>query len=60
MSRALVLGGGGIGGPNWQAGLITALVDAGVDLSAADLAVGTSAGSIVGAYFTTGLTWTAA
>ncbi|WP_106396981.1 patatin-like phospholipase family protein [Actinocorallia populi] len=49
MSRALVLGGGGIAGIGWEAGLVTGLREAGVDLGAADLVVGTSAGSVVGA-----------
>ena len=46
--RALVLGGGGVAGVAWEAGMIAGLRDAGVDLTAADLIVGTSAGSIVG------------
>jgi len=47
-SRALVLGGGGIAGIAWELGLISGLAAHGVDLRAADLVVGTSAGSIVG------------
>ncbi len=54
MSRALVLGGGGPLGVGWQAGLLTALTDAGVRMADADFVVGTSAGSIVGAQLTTG------
>ena len=46
---ALVLGGGGITGIAWEIGVLAGLVEAGVDLSAADLVVGTSAGSVVGA-----------
>jgi NTE family protein len=46
--RALVLGGGGIAGVAWEAGLIAGLQRAGVDVTTADLIVGTSAGSIVG------------
>jgi NTE family protein len=46
---ALVLGGGGITGIAWEVGLITGLAEAGVDLTTADLVVGTSAGSVVGA-----------
>ncbi|MDX6742501.1 patatin-like phospholipase family protein [Actinocorallia sp. A-T 12471] len=49
MSRALVLAGGGIAGIGWEAGLVTGLRAAGVDLGEADLVVGTSAGSVVGA-----------
>ncbi len=54
--RALVLGGGGITGIAWELGLLKGLADAGVDLTAADRVVGTSAGSVVGAQITTGLT----
>ncbi len=46
---ALVLGGGGITGIAWEVGLIAGLAEAGVDLRSADLVVGTSAGSVVGA-----------
>jgi NTE family protein len=51
---ALVLGGGGITGIAWELGILKGLADAGVDLSGADLVVGTSAGSVVGAQITTG------
>jgi NTE family protein len=47
--RALVLGGGGVAGIAWTVGLVCGLADGGVDLSRADLVVGTSAGSVVGA-----------
>ncbi len=47
-TRALVLGGGGLAGIAWELGLLHALAEAGVDLAAADLVVGTSAGSVVG------------
>jgi NTE family protein len=53
--RALVLGGGGIAGIGWEAGLIVGLQGAGVDLTDADLIVGTSAGSVVGAMIATGI-----
>jgi NTE family protein len=46
---ALVLGGGGITGIAWEVGVLAGLAEAGVDLSTADLVVGTSAGSVVGA-----------
>jgi NTE family protein len=46
---ALVLGGGGITGIAWEIGVIAGLAEAGVDLTGADLVVGTSAGSVVGA-----------
>src|SRR4051812_39636062 len=52
--RALVLGGGGVTGIAWEIGLLTGLADAGVDLTGADLVVGTSAGSVVGAQVTAG------
>jgi NTE family protein len=52
--NALVLGGGGTLGVAWETGLLTGLRDAGVDPGAADLVVGTSAGSVVGAYVATG------
>ncbi len=51
---ALVLGGGGITGIAWETGILAGLVDAGVDLTGADLVVGTSAGSVVGAQLTGG------
>jgi NTE family protein len=51
---ALVLGGGGITGIAWEIGLLAGLAEAGTDLSRADLVVGTSAGSVVGAQITSG------
>jgi NTE family protein len=51
---ALVLGGGGITGIAWEIGLIAGLAETGIDLSGADLVVGTSAGSVVGAQLTGG------
>jgi NTE family protein len=51
---ALVLGGGGITGIAWEIGLVAGLAEAGVDLSGANLVVGTSAGSVVGAQLTSG------
>ena len=53
--RALVLGGGGITGIAWELGMISALRELGVDLTGADLIVGTSAGSVVGAQIATGV-----
>ncbi|MCW2582050.1 MAG: putative lysophospholipase [Klenkia sp.] len=52
---ALVLGGGGITGIAWEIGVVTGLADAGLDLRTADLVVGTSAGSVVGAQLRSGL-----
>ena len=51
---ALVLGGGGITGIAWEVGVIAGLAEAGVDLTTADLVVGTSAGSVVGAQLRSG------
>jgi NTE family protein len=56
MANALVLGGGGVGGIAWMTGLLAGLEDAGWDVSAADLLVGTSAGSTVAAQLDSGLT----
>jgi NTE family protein len=53
-TRALVLGGGGPVGVAWETGLVAALAENGVDLAAADLVIGTSAGSIVGAQLALG------
>lgn len=43
--RALVLGGGGSTGNAWLIGILAGLFDAGLDVTAADLTIGTSAGS---------------
>ena len=53
-STALVLGGGGVTGIAWELGILKGLADEGVDLSTADLVIGTSAGSVVGAQVTSG------
>lgn len=55
MKYALVLGGGGITGIAWETGLLKGLRDAGADVTGADLIVGTSAGSVVGAQIATGV-----
>jgi len=49
MSRALVLGSGGLTGIAWEAGVLAALADAGFDVTSWDLVVGSSAGAFVGA-----------
>ena len=54
-TKALVLGGGGVTGVAWELGVLAGLADAGVDLLAADLFVGTSAGSVVAAQVTSGI-----
>jgi NTE family protein len=51
----LILGGGGITGIAWELGLLAGLAQARVDLLSADLVVGTSAGSVVGAQITSGM-----
>jgi NTE family protein len=50
MTAGVVLGGGGIAGIAWEAGIVIGLRRAGLDLSSADVIVGTSAGSIVGSH----------
>ena len=52
--RALVLGGGGVTGVAWELGVLAGLAEAGLDLTEADLFVGTSAGSVVAAQVTSG------
>ncbi|MEV0559871.1 patatin-like phospholipase family protein [Dactylosporangium sp. NPDC050588] len=51
---ALVLGAGGITGVAWQLGLLIGLARQGLDLTRADLIVGTSAGAITGALVAAG------
>jgi hypothetical protein len=54
MTYALVLSGGGRSGSAWQTGLLKGLRDGGVNLTSADLIVGTSAGAVVGAQIASG------
>ncbi|MBD3144523.1 patatin-like phospholipase family protein [Microbispora bryophytorum] len=54
MTTALVLGGGGVAGIAWEAGIVTGLRRLGVDLGTADRIIGTSAGSVVGTLVATG------
>ncbi|HTA77246.1 MAG TPA: patatin-like phospholipase family protein [bacterium] len=54
MTFALVLSGGGRSGSAWQTGLLKGLQDGGVNLTTADLIVGTSAGAVVGAQIASG------
>ena len=51
-TRALVLHGGGSAGNAWEIGVIAGLFDAGVDVTGADLIVGTSAGATAAAQIT--------
>jgi NTE family protein len=50
--RALVLHGGGSAGHAWEIGVIAGLFDAGLDVTEADLIIGTSAGSTAAAQIT--------
>lgn len=50
--RALVLHGGGSVGNAWEIGMIAGLVEAGIDVTGADLIVGTSAGATAAAQIT--------
>jgi NTE family protein len=54
--RALVLGAGGEAGIAWEVGVLAGLAGRGVDLTAADLVVGTSAGAGVAAMVNSGVT----
>jgi NTE family protein len=47
--RALVLGGGGAAGNAWLIGVVAGLCDAGLEVTEADLIIGTSAGSTAAA-----------
>lgn len=53
--RGLVLGGGGVTGVAWEIGMLYGLAEAGIDLTTADLFVGTSAGAFVAAQITNGV-----
>jgi NTE family protein len=55
MTSALVLGGGGVTGIAWELGILRGLRDVGIDLTTADIVIGTSAGSVVGAQVTSGV-----
>ncbi|MFC5917246.1 patatin-like phospholipase family protein [Streptomyces pulveraceus] len=52
---ALVLGSGGVTGGAWETGILHGLAQSGVDLSSADLIIGSSAGAMVGAQLASGL-----
>ncbi|HEX6478608.1 MAG TPA: patatin-like phospholipase family protein [Ktedonobacteraceae bacterium] len=53
-TRALVLGGGGVAGVAWELGILLGLHERDVDVRGADIVIGTSAGSVVGAQITSG------
>ncbi|MBK0297339.1 patatin-like phospholipase family protein, partial [Bacillus sp. S34] len=48
---ALVLGGGGSTGNAWLIGVVAGLADTGLDVTDADLTIGTSAGSTAAVQF---------
>jgi NTE family protein len=54
MKRGLVLGGGGLVGMAYHAGVLKALEEEGLDVSGADVIVGTSAGSVIASYLASG------
>jgi len=53
-TRALVLAGGGAAGNAWELGLVAGLAEGGVDVTDADVVIGTSAGATVAAQVTSG------
>lgn len=54
MTLGLVLGGGGLVGMGYHAGVLKALDEWGADPGRFDVIVGTSAGSVIGSYLATG------
>ncbi|WP_433046849.1 patatin-like phospholipase family protein [Dactylosporangium sp. CS-033363] len=55
MTKALVLGGGGMTGIAWEFGVLAGLARGGVTVGDADVIVGTSAGSVVGTVLAAGI-----
>ncbi|MDH6114175.1 NTE family protein [Kitasatospora sp. MAP12-15] len=55
VTRALVLGGGGVAGIAWEVGVLAGLAEQGVDVSGADFLLGTSAGAAVAGQLGSGL-----
>lgn len=55
MTRAVVLGGGGVAGIAWATGIVAGLGQRRVDIGQADVFIGTSAGSVVGAQLACGV-----
>ena len=55
VTRALVLGGGGLSGIAWETGVLAGLAAGGADVTAADYLLGTSAGATVAAQLGSGL-----
>jgi NTE family protein len=54
-NTTVVLGGGGVWGIAWMAGVIKGLAERGVDINQAEAFIGTSAGSVVSAQLTGGM-----
>ncbi len=54
--RALVLGGGGLLGAAWEAGLVAGLAEEGLDIAKFDRIIGTSSGAIIGSQLGLGRT----
>lgn len=54
MSRAVVLGSGGATGGAWELGVLKGLGDAGIDLTRADLFVGSSVGAVLASQIQSG------
>ncbi|MGW5665794.1 patatin-like phospholipase family protein [Streptomyces sp. NPDC003758] len=52
---ALVLGGGGPVGGAWLTGVLAGLTEAGIDLTGADVVIGTSAGAVFGSRLLSGV-----
>ncbi len=57
ITRAIVLGGGGVAGIAWELGVLNGLFECGLDVRRSNLVIGTSAGSAVGAQITSGATF---
>ena len=53
-TKALVLGGGGVAGIGWETGILFGFAEAGVDVTDADVVIGTSAGAAVAAQVLSG------
>ncbi len=55
-SQTLVLGGGGLLGAAWEAGLVAGLAEEGLDIAKFDRIIGTSSGAIIGSQLGLGRT----
>jgi NTE family protein len=54
-TKAIVCGGGGVAGIAWEIGYLVGLYEAGIDITTADLYIGTSAGAVAAAQVTSGV-----